>query len=375
MAEKAIVEEMNLVDNESGKKRSSAKGKAPAEKTKEKRAVEPVAKTSDNFNDTVLAFIKNVQVSMKKQDEKLNKLVDRMDDVDRAMNEAYQYEDECYDSYSGEPEEYEDTCDNPSSKRKFDDNNNSRFAQMSKKFKTQEICDSAVDETLACNVNEFFKSGIDEERYNDLIKDDNNARPENCDSLVTVKTNQMIWDSLSSVARTNDRKLQNIETSVVKAATLLIKSVNEMANKEKEDEKFGFEIDRCNEVLALLGHANKQINLARRDFLKPEIKDDYVHLCNHSMPYTKELFGDDLSKTAKEIEDIARISNKINRNRFSRGSYTFRGQFRSRSRFRRYPARGRPYSHSGASSSTSHMYNSDAKNYQRRGASKPQQKY
>ena len=44
--------------------------------------------------------------------------------------------------------------------------------------------------------------------------------------------------------------------------------------------------------------------MTRRYFLKPEIKEDYVHLCNHKFPFTSELFGDDVSKTAREIEDI-----------------------------------------------------------------------
>jgi hypothetical protein len=46
--------------------RSSIKGKSPAEKTKEKRSVEPVAKTSANFNDTVLTFIKKTFLMKKK---------------------------------------------------------------------------------------------------------------------------------------------------------------------------------------------------------------------------------------------------------------------------------------------------------------------
>jgi hypothetical protein len=93
-----------------------------------------------------------------------------MDDVDRVMNKGFQYEDERFDSYSGEPEEYYDeTCDTSSSKLKCNDNKNSRFAQMSKKFKPQEICDSAVDETLASNVIEFLchRSICDAVAYSD----------------------------------------------------------------------------------------------------------------------------------------------------------------------------------------------------------------
>ena len=53
-------------------------------------------------------------------------------------------------------------------------------------------------------------------------------------------------------------------------------------------------IENCNTVLALLGHTNRQINMARRDLLKLELKDEDAHLCNHTLPFTNELFGDDV---------------------------------------------------------------------------------
>jgi hypothetical protein len=235
---------------------------------------------------------------------------------------------------------------------------------MSKKFKTQDFVDENIDSVLANNVTELFRNGIDEERYKDLVKDENNARPENCEGLVTVLTNQMIWDGLSPSARTNDKKLQNVATSVIKAATILVKTVNKMAILEQEAPKYGELIDSCQDVLALLGHTNKQLNFMRRDFLKPEIKDEYAHLCNHTMPYSKELFGDDVSKTAKEIEDIAKISNKVNKNYRGRGRFPVRSSYRGRGRA--MPIRGRPYGNMGY----------EAKNYppRRGGMTRPQRR-
>ncbi len=86
-------------------------------------------------------------------------------------------------------------------------------------------------------------------------KDENNARPLNCEGLTVVKLNQLICDAVSPTARTNDRKMQNIETSVVKAATILSKVVNHMAELEKQQDKtpFGELIDECNDVLGLNG--------------------------------------------------------------------------------------------------------------------------
>jgi len=127
--------------------------------------------------------------------------------------------------------------------------------------------------------------------------------------------------------------MQAIEKSVVKAAVLLCKTVNNLAKteKEKNTDEFDNVIDECNDVLALLGHTNRQINLARRDFIRSELNSEYTHLCAHTQPYTTFLFGDDVSKTAKDIEDCSKIANHIH---YGRGSSRGRGRFnRGRGRF------------------------------------------
>lgn len=109
--------------------------------------------------------------------------------------------------------------------------------------------------------------------------------------------------------------------------------------------------------------------------MKPELNDEYAHLCNHSLLYTNYLFGDDVSKTAKEIEYTAKISNKLHRS--YRGGYRARPlargpRFRGRGRrlYRGTPAnRYHPYGFGGSSSSYQ-----GPKNFPRRGESKTGQK-
>jgi hypothetical protein len=195
---------------------------------------------------------------MKEQDKKLTSVSTRM----YYFEQSFEYEDEC--SYVPEPSEDEHPVENRVdenvnvTKRK---NTDSRFSSMAKRFQMQEHCDESVDETLSENLNELFRKGIEDERYSELVKDEQNARPENFDSLVVVKTNQLIWDAISQGARTNDKKIQNVDTSVIKAATILVKKVNKKAMLEPEHEKYGELIENCNDVLALLGHSNRQIIL------------------------------------------------------------------------------------------------------------------
>ncbi|KAH3844456.1 hypothetical protein DPMN_086714 [Dreissena polymorpha] len=92
-----------------------------------------------------------------------------------------------------------------------------------------------------------------------------------------------------------------METSVIKGATILVKVVDTTAKLKAEigNDIFSKLIDECNDVWALQGHSNNRINLARKDRLKPVINRDYNNLCNHRIPYTNFLFGDDISKSAK----------------------------------------------------------------------------
>lgn len=51
---------------------------------------------------------------------------------------------------------------------------------------------------------------------------------------------------------------------------------------------------------------------------------EYLHICSQSLPFTSWHFGDDISKTAKDIEDCSKVGNKL---RFGRGRG---GGYRSR---------------------------------------------
>ena len=73
-----------------------------------------------------------------------------------------------------------------------------------------------------------------------------------------------------------------------------------------------------NDALALLGHASFKLNMFRREQIKPELKKEYRSLCSSSIPVTNELFGEDLSKAAKEVEEKNKISNKMGLSQQSR---------------------------------------------------------
>ena len=309
------------------------------------------------------------------QNSKLRCLADRLDFYENYEGEALGDEDYHYDDQEMSQNQTQTvSIDSDSSKRKLE-STHSRFESMNKKFKAAEICDKDVDSTLASNINELFRLGMDESRYQELITGDTNARPSNCESLVVVQTNPLIWDAVLATARSSDKKMQNIEASVVKASTIMVKAVSRMAKMEeflKEQcgdaddtfcQDFGTTLDECNNALALMGHCNRQINLARKDFFRPQLNKEYSHLCNHNRPYTSFLFGDDVSKDAREIEDCSKISNKIITNRPPRGTFNYRRIGRG-PRFTR--GRGRFVGNEPHTSTSTVTH--QTKNYQRQGS-------
>ena len=110
-------------------------------------------------------------------------------------------------------------------------------------------------------------------------------------------------------------------------------------------------IDHGNDALALMGQVNYLLNMLRRELLRPELKFKYRSLCNSSLPVTDLLFGEDLTKATKEVEDRNKISSKLStpfqyrglglRRTFSRGrgmrgiGPVFNPRMRGRSSYRR----------------------------------------
>ena len=193
-----------------------------------------------------LGILTTILENQKKHDEIIGKLNNKVNKIENEFQDCGDYD--CY----GDDEAYDESCSNiqhtddnvensenaSGNKRKQVDTevqeNTSRFMNMSKRFKSREVCDVKIDETLATNITDLFRNGMNEDQYSDLIKDENNARPENCEGLKVVKTNQLVWDIISQEAKTNDRKMQNIETSVVKGSIILTKVVNKLADLENE---------------------------------------------------------------------------------------------------------------------------------------------
>ena len=197
---------------EKGKKTDKGKGKASVTKRNQTRGSEsplqprvdkqnsserkidygPSSSNSDNAQ--ILALLKSIQENQNIQATELKHLSSRMTDYENDLNDG-EYDDtheqgvdnddyQMYDEHEGQ-----DQGEAPSNKRKADENKPSKFASISKRIKTRETLGDKIDETLAENVTDLFRNGMNEDQFGELTKDESNPRPENCEGLATVKTN------------------------------------------------------------------------------------------------------------------------------------------------------------------------------------------
>ena len=328
-------------------------------------------------NSEIIQLLKTIQQSQTAQGERIDKLSGRVDDLYNYNYEQYDDDVDEYDEdvllygqssnrfgYEGESDG--NNNEPPSKIPRTDTDNKSPggdnvFTNAGKKLRVKELCDKDLNQHLAHLVDSWFQDGIEDERYTELLKE--NLRPENCASLVTVKTNQLIWDLLSPPVRTNDKKIQNAQTSVVKAAVIMTKVLDKLGKKESDENSEL--INQTMQSLALLGQSNRQLCLLRRELMKPDMRGEYSHMCSQSLKFTDHLFGDDVPKAVKDISDCSKLSNKLSNQSRGRGRY-FRGRGRFVRGFRG-PPRGRgygTYNQSGYSSQYG-AHGSESKNYKR----------
>ena len=155
-------------------------------------------------------------------------------------------------------------------------------------------------------------------RKNELLKDIH--RPANTEALVRTRVNQGIWRLLKPSTQYEDNNMQQIQDLIVKATANIVKLTHKTAATQDSED-----FDRVTDAIALLGQANKQINLRRKELHKSDLDPKYHYLASASFPFTEYLYGEDtdVNKNIKDINDLNKIGRSMGRG-YQRGS--FRGR-------------------------------------------------
>lgn len=116
------------------------------------------------------------------------------------------------------------------------------------------------------------------------------ACPQNCEALTKVKVNQLIWDNLSANVRSQDLCMQKVQTSLIKGITGVVLATNNVLGCLDSIPEGRDLIQSLSDSIAMLANANKEINMRRKEMIKPDLHDDYKHLCSSSIEPTSFLW-------------------------------------------------------------------------------------
>ena len=144
------------------------------------------------------------------------------------------------------------------------------------------------------------------------------ACPQNCEALTKVKVNQLIWDNLSANVRSQDLRMQKVQTSLIKGITGVVLATNKVLGCLDSILVGRDLIQSLSDSIAMLANANKEINMRRKEMIKPDLHDDYKHLCSSSIELTSFLFGDELPKQVKDLTEVNRVGKKVTHSRIAR---------------------------------------------------------
>ena len=147
--------------------------------------------------------------------------------------------------------------------------------------------------------------------------------PNNCERVAVPKVNSEVWHNLSKKTNISmtirDLKLAGTQSSIVTASSAVLKIMDSLTQASKArptaaEKASGSKLDVSSleaveveelfkvglHALTLLGHANYELSLRRRESMKPLLEDDLAAaLCRPDIPVTNFLFSDDFSKSLK----------------------------------------------------------------------------
>lgn len=278
----------------------------------------------DKFHNDIMKILETINKNQTIQENRLQRIETKLTEYEEPYDCG---NDECY---VDETEQFSLVDDQSSELQAVKDtesfSSDSVFEDIFKKYNVVDEVDGPINSHLATLVNKVFREGISEEKFQKLLKDTH--RPENCETLIKTRVNNLVWNLLSPQIHTIDSNMQKIQESVIKAAIIITKLISSSSSQLDETQ-----IETGTDALGLLGQANKLINVRRKELHKSNLNPEFHYLCSPSQKFTDFLYGDDISKHVKEIQDVNKIGTRI-KGSSQRGAYGYGNQYRGRGRFR-----------------------------------------
>ncbi|KAK6178387.1 hypothetical protein SNE40_013183 [Patella caerulea] len=277
------------------------------------KSVEQIAKVQLNMRDdpkTFLTFIltdnragldsAHAQVSMTSANSQNDEQDDIRDQIDKVLNETSTHE--VTNVTDNANEDTADLLDN-----------------LQQLYSEELNTGPEINPDVAKIFSSLLEQKIPEEKISKTEESFN--VPKNCSFLITPKVNTEIWTKLSPHVRSADIKLQKIQTRLTNGLIPITVVLDKLNETRKSKENFKHDdlqdiIRQLFDAFALLSSAHFELSMKRRDIIKPDLNPAVRgQLCSTSNKITSNLFGDDLPQNIKEIHEVNRVGQKLQKNK------------------------------------------------------------
>ncbi|XP_071955992.1 uncharacterized protein [Antedon mediterranea] len=162
---------------------------------------------------------------------------------------------------------------------------------FAKRFATLIEEGKPLQEVQADSVNYMITTPLEEKYMTENCQ--KYPKPINCQNLLVPRVNPLIWENLTPNVQNLDLKIQKCQKPLVKGLVAFLRSADELPTLTKTQE----------DSVALLASAHFELNQLRKELIKPDLNARYTHLCKTRVKTTEWLFGNNLHKAVKELEE------------------------------------------------------------------------
>ena len=165
-------------------------------------------------------------------------------------------------------------------------------------YDLEEKCGPPVNEKLAAIVNKMARSKLADDKLKEKLTQ--YTRPKNCEKLVGTKVNPEIWAKISPATQSRDLNLQKIQTTLLKATTVLVEVTDKFVESKDQSKSLLNEATKSLfDAIALITHANCDLNHRCRDLINPDLNRSYQQICSEQIEVTENLLGMTFPKKLK----------------------------------------------------------------------------
>ncbi|CAC5357570.1 unnamed protein product [Mytilus coruscus] len=146
--------------------------------------------------------------------------------------------------------------------------------------------------TIVCK-----KANVDE-----IVKD--SKIPLNCKNIIPPQVNVEIWSFLRRNVKSLDLNMQNVQRMLGNGIVPVIRLAELLSKKDPDVKELRAHTTRA---MTILSSVFFEFSYSRKMILKPHLEPKYHLLCNRKEEIGEILFGDDVSKRIKQINEAQKL--------------------------------------------------------------------